>query len=813
MSQRILCPLHTPHTHTLPCSTQVAQTLRARLQYASLKAANGWQSKTFDDLESDSQSSSAASSQQSSTSSQSQGQLSSYEDDLPSYASPETGIGGLGASGLGGGLGLGLSLPSSHTKPSYAGSAAPGRSVLAEPSAPHQQRVLNGIPAHTAKQQQSHSGSSTPRKPSSAAPEPNLYALIFGSALPQVAAARRNDAARPAHAPAPAAAAVPSTPPRARHVRAGSAARLHAIASSPQLGSPARTGGSGLLPPRWDPHNDPKPSVRAAEEAAAAQVQYIRTPTLGKPYASTGYAGSPVQPPNSHSRRPSGRLANGHEATSLAHDLGLVPGASRARPVGHPHPAFSPPRPPGPHRFADESHDQRETDRVAALLAAMADTRTSPAVSNARHSSGPSNNSSGAVTRPNGTFADPNSITPRRARTTTGYNVSSSRSVEASSPRLDESGERTRSSDTGAQDDGGEAAQLLLFLGSSPSPAGPSTTRARFPGTTPSLLSSSGEGAPAQAGEGARRFARAMQAASESETSEEDEAARKRVPSVARTLFGEELPSSQGSASSAGLAPAMDLTSERLDRGAAFAASPRKAFAGLTGSPPITPPTSERMRSDAPLAGPSSSRELNDASHESSAPHASPTHHSPRVGGSSGSGTTSSHAYSSSTEDDGAPITPPAPSSRPSTPAAPGPKTGTAAEAAFSMRDFLNVSPSPQPRSRLNSGRFTPLSAHLEGGVWLDGPNAWGGSERTPTRGVRSSAKFAAATAHVDEGAVLVFDEERLVPGPSPFLAAAGFTTPRIREIDDRDEHAPPSTPPPQKRRRVSLDGAHGEHA
>lgn len=180
--------------------------------------------------------------------------------------------------------------------------------------------------------------------------EPNLYDSIFGpgSGL-DLAQARKAASNASSSAAASASTAsmtnhMPSTPtrgtskPRSPHVHTGSSARLHAMASMPQLGSPGRSGKDSR-----DPHNDPVPShqQRAWENHSVSFAAPIGSPSRRKMQESTHVRGSsgagfwPSSPARSRQRSAGDSLLpNGHPASSLAQDLGIArPAEELSRPT------------------------------------------------------------------------------------------------------------------------------------------------------------------------------------------------------------------------------------------------------------------------------------------------------------------------------------------------------------------------------------------------------------------------------------------------------------------------------------------------
>lgn len=468
---------------------------------------------------------------------------------------------------------------------------------------------------------------------------------------------------------------------------------LHALASSPQLGSSARLGGSGALKPHWDPHNDPAPA--------------------------SGRTRTPSMPQNAARSRQrtitGGTLANGHAASPLACGLGLACNAPVAMTVVHPtrldHVRSASSTPQMRRASLVDSAEQREKDRFAAVLTDLAVARRfkSPAL----HTPPRAAALGGAATRADGTFADPSSITPRRARGSIAGLADSALQTRTRVPTTEGLVSPALSRRT---EDDTEAAQVLYSLASSPSPqlAGHS----RFPGATPSL-----------SGGGSRGSNFAM-----------------RRSSAARLLFQDEASKSTGSGLAMhglGLAPPADLdekaeSSQRRDALFPPSLEGEAAKLRLAGgrSPPITPPRSDLMPSRPRLGSPAASGDAPslDRSHSSDSS-ASSAPSSPSL------------AVRRTRE----PTTPPRQiaSSPPTTPRAPGPKTAPASESERAWwRGFLNVSPSPRP----NTGRFSPSNMHTPALNELDGsddeddvhsklqPGAAPEQLRTPTR--RSRARF-----------------------------------------------------------------------
>jgi hypothetical protein len=658
--------LFSPRSHANPSLVlvQAAHALRARLTLARAQATHGWSPHEPDTA--------LPSSQHSATSSS-------------SADSVDTVLTAVSSGVMDDGLGLGLKVSDAALPRALHSSApSPARPALVEPAHPGLGRLNSSSPSP------SNAAFSTPSR--SSGQEPNLYALVFGECglpTPPESARRSKQGGERQQAD-------PTTP--TRPARVASSMTLYTLASSPQLGSSARLGGSGRLGPHWDPHNDPAPPHGRTRTPSVPH-----SPAHGRQRTITG-----------------GTLANGHAATPLAHGLGLARGAPGARPVVPPslvaHARSASSTPQMRRASLVDTAEQRETDRQAARLLAAAHSHKSPAL----HTPPRAANGGGATTRANGTFADPNSITPRRARNSNAGLPDSATQMRARVATTEDFVSRLTYDES-------EAAQVLSSLHSSPSPQ--LASHSRFAGATPSL--SSGD---------SRRGSLAAPR-----------------PSTARTLFEDELgkaPASGLAMHGLGLAPPADVDEKHgspLRRGTLFPPSLEGEAAKLRlvdgRSPPITPPRSNLLPSRARLGSSASSRD---------APSLDRTLSSDS--GASSAPSSPSLAVRRTRE----PTTPPRQiaSSPPTTPRAPGPKavgSSNAAENAW-LRAFTNVSPSPQPKM----GEFSPYQPHtpafgeqahkraVDSDDDEDSADAWPGQLRpvatpeqlrTPTR--RSSARFA----------------------------------------------------------------------
>lgn len=527
------------------------------------------------------------------------------------------------------------------------------------------------------------SGSSTPAAAPSAAnvnaaqasssSTPSLYETVFG---PQVA--RQLQAAvavdTPKTPPPPSDRAFFASTPGSSG-RSGLSARLHAISSTPQLGSPERARRGGP-PVGIDPHNAPSQEhLEREDELAFAHPRQSWVVSSSKsPSAARSYHGSHhglLQPsirPQTPSKR--GRLqSSGGAPTSLAQGLGITgSGGPRARnPSTHSTPnrvRFSMDAQSSP-SLRQAPQTSEETDRVAEMLVAMADKRKRD-----QEGEESSDHVFSTPTKRQATWADPSSITPRRAKLAAG---------PASSTLM----HRQDSSDAGAtsDNDSRKSANLLLYLAGSPNRSSNARSHQRS-------ATSNGEGSSQVASPLARR---ASMAATPSE-----------------------------------LEPALELK-----------AGPRTTDSR---SPPITPPQSDRLRP----AVPSRSVAAAGQSEVADTPPATP--HLAIEEGSAAFVTPSRRRRQFSQNPDGTPRTPspvPSVSSNPRTPHTPH-------QSAFAYSEFVNVSPSPQPRSRGPSGRFTQDGhPHFEEGAsWDDVTSAgWTMQQRldgTPVK--KSTSRFESAT-------------------------------------------------------------------
>lgn len=261
---------------------------------------------------------------------------------------------------------------------------------------------------------------------------------------------------------------------------------LDKAASSPQLGSPERKNG------HFDWHNNPTPAMVAHETKLAAEESFA-LPT-GSPskrrreasYNASSSSNNPLlnTPRRSRMQSCGGFLPNGHPASSLAQDLGLTaPRTPRSRHASGRHVFASQPPP-----LAGGDQDQAERDRVASLLAALAEARngnsgsdsssgsdrphTPPLASSSTHlQQALAIGAASPSLRRNDTLARPNSShNPKRHKRNVSWSVlpPDLHKADDSSSRVVNDAPQAEAEGTG---DDRAAADYLLFLASSPSPS------------------------------------------------------------------------------------------------------------------------------------------------------------------------------------------------------------------------------------------------------------------------------------------------------------------------------------------------------
>ncbi|CEH17428.1 hypothetical protein CBOM_03470 [Ceraceosorus bombacis] len=765
---------------------QAAHAFRARLELASLKAARGWAALNVEEL--DGSTPTTSSFAQISEPLAGNRASSKAAEELDMSASAETGA-RISGSEQGGRIGLGIGPTAPHgvhiNSPSrdQSTSGQPQHNVGAEAPATSHDVTLPSSP-----KQRSVTSTTT-------AASPDLFAMVLG------------DANLTLNLTKPESRSTPATPTKPLPVK-GTSRTLHMLASSPQLGSTARTGGTGRIPPHFDPHNNTESHPRTPAHGSSSRRQTLASPALDShKRAPSGTA------PSTPSR---GTLPNGHAASSLAYDLGLARESGTPKRTG----------PLNSEEFGDLSvrakqqgrvsvrkeglvnQNQTETDRVAAVLASMADKRADSSMSppSKPREMTPGRapfGSGGAITRANGSFADPNSFTPRGRTPSGDPHTPSMRSKggavigkSPSGPHSVKHSESPRSRYRPHEHEDGEtAAQLMLYLAHSPSPA----QEAKFKGATPSLRNDLRPSATSQ------RLAHAV--VNRSSESSAEGAVRARS-TIGRALWSdsEDEPNSDGMLASE--PSSQESTASRLAPAAplSFDALPRSRNG-------IDHIATGQMAEAAFQDGDKLSQGVGDADgdHDMS---------EPERRSSTASMSTSPDRSSSSQR---APTTPPRVLEAPTTPGAPGPKRAVdlTNPSDFSLQDFLNVSPSPKPRSRLHSGQFTPSSTQLEGGVWLDAPtSSWnlghgdegvqGGPDSlatmlntqlqngvplrahaTPPRPLRS--RFSTLD-HSQDGFRSLLDSGFSMSG-----AGHLHKSPRLREMGEEEDT------PSKKRRRIGL--------
>ncbi|SPO36139.1 uncharacterized protein PSFLO_01610 [Pseudozyma flocculosa] len=536
----------------------------------------------------------------------------------------------------------------------------------------------------------------------------SIYADIFGKdfgrdpPLVQASPVRATDSRAKATVPSVGRNSSQSTPSSSRLI--GTSSLLDKAASSPQLGSPERRNG------RFDWHNNPSAEMKAREQELAASGHHFEVPAISptKRVRLTSAAGALLASPRRARMHSSGNsqapafLPNGHLASSLAQGLGIsAPRTPRSRYNSAAGRQAVPHLPPG----QQMDQDQEERDRVASTLAMMAEDRAAAKQTDSSGSGGSSSGGGGSerqalpATPRKGGFADPGSITPVRAGSHRGHrrNVSwanpsdslhaqqrsQRQHLEAAQP------DRPKTPERRINDDDEGAAHYLLYLASSPSPAGATRSTARFEGATPSLH-------PLRSTTGGLNG----------------------LQDAAEPTNGSVAPASSNESDS----PSSEAAKRKRDS---------------EGRMPITPPSSGRARHQRnplrPLESLSSSDTSDQSSHQPPQL-GSPPRTPPRTAAPLPRGPDVANASSALYDwsGDAAPKTPP-PLMQPHTPQAPGSE--------FSYAEFVNVSPSPKPRT---VGR-TPGTS---GRAWTDAhglgraPTSGSGADGTPSRGTASRGRF-----------------------------------------------------------------------
>ncbi|PWN18668.1 hypothetical protein BCV69DRAFT_69813 [Microstroma glucosiphilum] len=614
---------------------------------------------------------------------------------------------------------------------------------------------------------------SLPSAPPAPSAEPSLYAAVFG---PQVASKLHEAIATSTPKTPPqdhinsfafstprrnASSAITPSPSTSRSpygrnglTGLGVSARLHAISLLPQLGSPERARRGGP-PVGTDPHNSPSRAQLQREELLAhahphqswlllGRDERSRSPSLDAREGHSGsakrrrvdeanWSSSAHQQPLTPSRH--GVLSNGHPATPLAKDLGLMSGV-RSRQPSHSTPhrvRFSSP--------LQEPATNEETDRVAGVLYAISErNKREKAQSNA--TLGPAFSPTLTATTPTrkqeGRFADPSSITPRRAR------------------MANHGGSAIRRPSTPPNHDEGDdsSANLLLFLAGSPTAPenkrrmlGEDSSSGLTPGhsgghlgATPSLLSSLDR---------KRSSASARKALFDDD--EDGLARHRRLPAQSA---GSPTPD-RGARM---LQPSPIISSLRDSK--VFERGTGRGESRPTSDSPITPPHSNRLKpSQIPLAGDHLESGSSSSQPVETPPYTpfKPSHPNEQLSTVSRSPSPSrlspsrvqmhTHARLLSGQPLPPPRTPsPAPSeSAPRTPHTPNQHAAGGA-GSFAYSEFVNVSPSPKPRSRATSER----------GVFVG---------RTPKLGSTFGSGSTSAFASNEH-------EEEMLLTPGPFSAA-----------------------------------------
>ncbi|KDN40973.1 hypothetical protein K437DRAFT_181546 [Tilletiaria anomala UBC 951] len=613
------------------------------------------------------------------------------------------------------------------------------------------------------------------------------------------------------------------------------------------------------------------PSSNATTSAAAvASTTPTKTPSprhkriglaglgISTPSSATSSAGSPLRSASGRMRTssrdvallgagggaggntpdPLAFLPNGHPASSLAKDLGIAhptgAGAalSRSRNTSVNGVRF---QHQGPHDASGGSssinslvnsgdtaaEDAAERDRVASFLAAISDERSSARMANGSGAGGgqspsalctsprrPLSGRLGASIELGFARPSPHGMTPRSASSTSSaafaaFTAGGSHSgLTASpaahrksfpgSPRINGSatlsdarsepvgptstaglgsGSKSRNEERAqAEPDEGEAAELMLLLATSPSPATDTKNRSRFAGATPSLLGngrrqridSSGVARslfqdvdPLLDGLGAQNIRHDRAHKDLINSQESDTTMLSLAPSAA--IGSDTTPVNSSSASNTQDGSASDGESNNKDN----------CNSGQIQTPPRVPPSarlphaSDVIPEDCVMAS-----DVLDASANALLP---------------------------------LPSTPPG--GPPRTPKAPGTN--------FSYADFLNVSPSPQPRSRRTprmrgvsaTGVFDPFPSELNGG---------GMGMGTPSRHNEKAGRFtdvaeSDATAYVFQRGPLTYGDEETQLQSEVQTSPANKASGRPRSTSNASKDDPSKQESPSKRARLAA--------
>ena len=485
-------------------------------------------------------------------------------------------------------------------------------------------------------------------------------------------------------------------------------------------------------------------------------------------------------------------LPNGHVASSLAQDLGVTQGASRSRNPsvsGWRNAQTSNSRGGHPGESAD---DAAERDRVANLLAAMSDERNG---GKADADGGENSGSSKAHTPPHqrvpNNFARPQGHTPRTARVQDSALrqlhspvLASNRKGFAASPLTNgksrghtsearhgsaaaagSESRRASEAHVASQEDEGEAAQLMLLLATSPSPATESKHRSRFAGATPSLLPH------ARSRTESNGIGRALFQPGDFDQDDHPEEAFKS--------------SQESNTSGHSLAPPATITSsaETCHSTASSLSSTHSTQESNTATTRATSLDGEKDTSSGEREALKDDDE-EDAEARIPRPITPPNKHFERLPHASvqDQDVNSIQSDSLGSSDVPLPVTPPG--NAPRTPKAPGTN--------FSYAEFINVSPSPQPRSRR-----TPR---------MRGVSATGVFEGTPSK--LDTGHFADLSSTFLQRGPLTFGDAEMM---DHFKSMDGSASPAQQASMPLHNHARPEEhgwtgESPTKRARLALD-------